>query len=151
MTRSRERLLRTAAAAVVAALASLLVVSNYHPCEGIGALVVLTAISAGITLASGFPGFRARVMLGPGLAATAVLAVAVGLDYSNSGMTTDGIDQCEPVAGFAGFLLAAFISGVLAALGTLGVLFVAWFVHGAIHLQAVRSARRQPEIEGNNG
>lgn len=134
---------------MVAAVASLLVVSGYHPCEGIGPLAVLAGIGAVITLASGIPSFRPQTMLAPGAAATVVMAVAVGLDYSNSDAAATGLDQCEPVPGIAGFLLAGFISSILAGIGVLGVILVSWLGHGVIHLQRMRVTREEPGAEGN--
>lgn len=150
MTPSRERLLRTGIAAVVAAVASLLVVSSYHPCEGIGPLVILAGIGGAITVAAGIPGFHPRTMLIPAASAVVVIAVAIGLDYSNSGAAANGLDQCEPVPGFAGFLLAGFISSILAGIGALGVIFLASFIHGIIHLQSVRTVREEPGADGNH-
>ena len=150
MTPQRERVLRTGLAALAAAAAALLVVAGYHPCEGIGPLLVLMPASGVITALGGAPSFRARNMLAPGATAVAVIAFAIGLDYSNSGMVLDGIDQCEPVPGFAGFLLAAFISGIIAGLGVSIALSLAWLGHGVIRLQSRPSPASEPSDAGAN-
>jgi hypothetical protein len=71
--------------------------------------------------------------------ATTVLAVAMGLDYSTSAASPDGL-QCEPVAGVAGFLLAAFFSTVMAGLGLLGTAFVLWLGDEALRWRGGRTA-----------
>jgi hypothetical protein len=123
---TNDTLLRSGFAAVAAAVAALIVVSGYHPCDGTGRLLVFPGIVAAIAVIAGLPKLRARGLLLPGAVATTVLAFAMGLDYSSSGaVSPDGV-QCEPVEGFAGFLLAAFFSTVMGGIGLLGVALIVW-------------------------
>ena len=133
MTWTSEKIGRTGAAAVAAAVVSLLIVAGYHPCDGLGPLWVVPVAGGVIGTVAALPGFSPRAMLVPGAAAVTVLAFAIGLDYSSSDAAGR---QCEPVPGFAGFLLGASFTAVLAAAGLAIALAVAWAVNATRRLLA---------------
>lgn len=128
MTWTSEKLGRAGAAAVLAAVGSVVIVDGYHPCDGLAPLIVLPALCAAIAVVAALPRVTARSIVLPGVVALAVIAVAIGLDYSASGAVGPEGDQCDPVPGFAGFLLAAGISGFLAGAGLLAAMVVAALV-----------------------
>jgi hypothetical protein len=129
---TNERLIRSGIAAVVAAVAAIAVVSDYHPCDGIGRLLIFPFITAPIALVASLPNVSPRAVLLPGAIATTVLAVAMGLDYTASDVIAPENGLCEPVEGVAGFLLAAVFSTVMGGLGVGVVALIAWVVNGTM-------------------
>ena len=126
MTWTSEKLGRTGAAALAAAVASVLFVSGYHPCEGIAPLWLIPLFTAGIAVLASLPRVKPRAMLPPGAAAITVLAFAIGLDYSSSGSVSPDGQQCNPVPDLAGFLLAASMTAAFAANGLALAMIVVW-------------------------
>ena len=145
MTPNTERLTRPGLAALAGAVAGLLLITGYHPCEGIDRLLLLPPIVAGIALAASLPEVRPRVILLSGAAATTVIAIAIGLDYSSSGSVNPDGGQCELVRGFAGFLLGAIFSVTFALTGLLTTAFVVWLVRESMRWRAQSS--RLPQTD----
>ena len=140
MKSKNEMVIRSGLAAGVAAVVAIIVVTGYHPCDGTGRLLLFPPIVAAIAVVATLPNLSARGLLLPGAVATTVLAVAVGLDYSSSSAVGPGGLQCEPVAGVAGFLLAAFFSTVMGGLGLFGTALVLWLGDEALRWRSGRTA-----------
>lgn len=117
MTWTVERLRRTSIGGGLAVIAALVMVANYHPCDGIGFLMILPFVCAGIAIMASLPTIMPRNLLLPGLITATVFAIAFGINYVTSGPVSSSTEQCEPVAGAAGFLLAAVWTGVLSLIG----------------------------------
>jgi hypothetical protein len=128
-------LIRLAGAIGVTALASWLVFSSFHPCDGdsLVPMLGLTLICAAAAIGFSLPQIRFAVYLTNSLGVAAVFAVAAAMDIAGAGFQSPSGSQCEPIL-WQGWLVLGFVY-MLSVLVVLGVLI-------GIGLWSVRRVRR---------